>query len=150
IANGYSQLKDYEKSLVYTNRSVREGLFADGPESKLISDRYLHKAFVLLGFKKKDSVSYFLHRTLQIRRRIFGEKSSYTYGVKRGMGDFYVSEGRFDSAAYYYHGSLISFVRTFNNPNLFTNPEPEHDELNPDLVDGLVLKAKSIKKLFDQ
>ena len=150
ISVGYSRLKQFEKSLIYLNKSIREDLVWAGPESKSIADRYLRKAFALLDFQKMDSITYFLHKTLQIRRKIFGEKNSYTYGAKLGLGMFHFKINQYDSAAYYYHGSLISLVKNFNNRDLSSNPKPDQTEQNTDLINGLVYKAQAVTKLFEK
>jgi|GEM_PF-6224516 CHAT domain-containing protein len=148
LSVAHAALKQPKLSLFYINRSIDQDLIWAGPESKSIADKYLHKAFALLELQM-DSVTYYLHRTLRIRKNIFGEKHSYTYGVKRALGDFYYRIHRYDSAVYYHHESLISLIRKFNNHNFFSSPGPEQDEINPDLTQSLVRKAEAVERLSE-
>jgi len=150
ISVAYGRLKQFEKSLAYINKSIQQDLIWAGPESKSIADRYLSKAFTLLDLHKMDSVPYFLHRTLLIRKKVFGEKNSYTWGAKYSLGEYFSRVGSYDSAIWYHHQSLVSLIRKFNNSDFFINPKPDPDEVNNNLVLGLVKKASSLKKLFDE
>jgi CHAT domain-containing protein len=97
-----------------------------------------------------DSVLYLLHKTLRIRKQVFGEKNPNTYGAKLVLGDYYYRIHQYDSSVYYHHQSLVSLIRDFNNSDFLSSPHPEQDELNMDIVNGLVNKAVAVKKLFEQ
>jgi CHAT domain-containing protein/tetratricopeptide (TPR) repeat protein len=146
ISAAYSGLKEHKHALDYINKSVKQDLIWAGAESQPVADKYLHKAFVLLELQR-DSVPYFLRQTLRIRKKVYGEKHSYTYGIKRSLGDFYNRTHRYDSAVFYHHESLISLIRKFNDHNFTSNPRPESDEINSDLTESLVRKAEVVARL---
>ncbi len=135
--------------MAYINKAIQQDLGATGSQSKSLADWYLWKGTVFTHLNQLDSAHDFLYRTLQIRRKIFGEKNSNTFGANYALGEYFNTIGSFDSAVWYHHQSLISLIKNFNDPHLFANPKPDPDELNSDLILGLVKKASILEKISE-
>jgi CHAT domain-containing protein len=150
LGMSYRDLGKYQKALESFNQSIRHDLTYSGPDSDVIAIRCHYKASVFSALGAMDSSLFYLHRNLQIRKNIHGEKNVNTFGAKYILGQFYERFGRYDSAARYYHASLISLIRNFNENDWRFLPVPSGDEINTDLVIGLAGKASALKQLYSR
>lgn len=139
---------EFELALMHANRGIREDQQWAGSESLTLAARYVWKGSLLLTLRRFDSVLYFLQHGLNIRKKVLGEKSSDTFGARLSIGDYYHEVKRYDSAANYYHQSLVSLVGDFKNADLSSNPHPSDLDIHEDLVLGLSSKARALKNLY--
>ena len=138
----HRSLQYYLKALQYLQRS---STYETDEKAKV----YLQKAFAHLDLGQFDSARYCLSRNLQIRRKVFGEKNSNTFGAKYSLGTFYFTTQNYDSAIWYLQSSLISLIKNFDQQDVLANPRPALDELNIDVVHALLSKAKTLKSIFE-
>lgn len=136
------------EALTYANRGISEDMQWAEPESITLAARYIWKGSLLQAMQRFDSVLQYLHRGLQIRRKVLGEKNSNTFGAKLGLGDYHSAIKNYDSAAHYYHQSMVSLVSNFHNVDLFSNPTPQQPDINEDLILGLTGKASALKNIY--
>lgn len=150
IASAYRANKENDKALIYVNKSIIHEKVRSGPRSEEVAKRLLPKAFMLHALGKNDSARYLLHLVLSIRREANGDKNLYTFGAKNSLGRFYDRGNELDSSLWYHHQSLISLVGNFNDNDWGSNPKPDADELNNDLVLGLTSKAEALRRLYEK
>jgi CHAT domain-containing protein len=155
LANLYSSIAiclhqqgKYKEALHVKRKAIYHDLNWAGAGSDPIAIRYLQMAFMHRDLDQLDSALLLLNKNLEIRRSVHGEKNVNTFGARYSLGEFYSNLKDYDSAIHYYHESLISLVRTFNEKDWMFNPRPSPDEMNTDLIIGLVGKASSLNHIF--
>lgn len=155
LANLYSSIAiclhqqgKFKEALHFNRSAVYHDLKWAGAGSDPIAIRYLQMAFVYRDLGQLDSALLLLNKNLEIRRSVHGEKNVNTFGARYSLGEFYSYLKNYDSAIHSYHESLISLVKTFNEKDWGFNPRPSPDEMNTDLIIGLVGKASSLKHIF--
>ncbi len=146
----YQTIRDYPSALLSLNQSIRYNRQVLGEESVPLSNQYLIKGFVYQKMDRFDSASKLFHHSMKIRNELFGEKNINVYGVKVTLGSMFEQQGILDSALFYYQGSLISLVYSFNDQHWLMNPVPDPQEITTDLVDGLIAKARVLKRMARQ
>jgi CHAT domain-containing protein len=144
---GYRDSGNSEKAIEYFNVAITHSLRLSRPSPNELAKIYLQKAFAHQDVGEIDSTEYYLKLNLAIRKEVFGEKHVNTFGAKYSVGNFYEAINSYDSALKYYHESLVSLVKNFDDQNVKTNPAPAPIELNTDVVIGLVSKASALKML---
>jgi len=145
----YNRMNDNTNALISFRNAIQTHLKWTEPESNELAKVYLQKAVTHENLGEFDSAQYYYQWNLRIRRKVFGEKDTNTFGAKLSLGQFYRTIHNYDSAVKYAHESLISLVKDFNNPDISTNPIADPTELNIDLVLGLVDKGNALKLLSE-
>ena len=141
--------KKYKQALHYFDVAIKHDLRWAGANSDAIAKLYVQKAFAHMQLNQEDSALFLLTQNLQIRKKVYGEKNVNTFGARYSLGQLFVHLNQFDSAARYYQQSLISLVKDFDNNNWAFNPKPLPEDMNTDLIMGLVGKAIALKKIAE-
>lgn len=128
------------------NTSIQHRLKLSPPNSERLAVVYLQKAFSLLSLHQYDSARQYLKLNLSIRRATHGEKNVNTFGAAYSLGEFFSTVGDYDSAAAYFHQSLIFLIPDFNHKNQLVNPRPGTADFSMDLIIALVGKARALQQ----
>ena len=150
MAHAYIELKQYKEALQNIGKAITIVVKRDGPNSKQVSDQYLIKGTCYRELGKYDSAEFYLRKSAQIRRMIFGEKNVNTFGAAYTLGMFFEHVEQFDSAGKYFHRSMISLIRNFDSNDERINPKPETAECNTDLFRALEGKARIVKQMAER
>ncbi|MBY0433858.1 MAG: CHAT domain-containing protein [Cyclobacteriaceae bacterium] len=142
-----TEFKRYDEALANFNKALTIALRNSGANSDPVARIHLQKARAFQRSGLMDSSLFCLRENLRIRKKIYGVKNSNTYGAHYELGQFYYSIGAPDSALFYFQSSLISLVNSFNNHSFHANPQPSFAELNTDLVNALIGKARAVRSI---
>jgi CHAT domain-containing protein len=145
----YNSSGDYLMAIRYFNKAISYHLKWTHAQSDPVAIVYVQKGGAHLHIGQIDSAYYCYRMNLAIRRKEFGEKHVNTYGAYRELAEFNYAIGRWDSSAYYYQHCLVSLIKSFHEKALSENPRPDVSELNTDLINGLVGKARALRKLSE-
>lgn len=146
----YDQMGQPDKAVRYLDlsQSIRSRVY--GPLSDEVAAIYINKGEIYRKLGLLDSARYCFMRTLNIRQTIHGEKSMFTAGARESIAKYHESIGQLDSALHYHQLSLISLVKSFNEPAINRNPTPAINESTKVLVDFLVNKARVLMRRHEQ
>ena len=78
----------------------------------------------------------------------FGEKNTLTANAYHNLGELYYKLDNLDSALYYFQKSLISEDLSFNNPDIYINPEINLKNQRPRIINTLKFKAKTLERKY--
>jgi CHAT domain-containing protein/tetratricopeptide (TPR) repeat protein len=141
---------DSSSAVAYYWQSLRNRTRAAGPSSNEVAIACMNLGSAYLNLGAHDSALHYLKRNLMIKLQVFGEKDVNTWGAKYMLGHFFLADGKPDSAVRYFHSGLTSLVHRFGNSDMSALPVPAADEVNNDLVLGLVSKAQALIALYNK
>jgi len=84
-------------------------------------------------------------KSLFISLKNYGEKHTLVSLSYKHISDDYQYLNKLDSALYFYQKSLISVVKDFNNPDIFSNPSIDSSLFDIRLLDNLKSKAQALE-----
>jgi CHAT domain-containing protein len=146
----YSNQSKYDTALRYVNQSLRYARLSNHEESEAIAGRVLLKARILKDIGEYDSAEFYYRKVIAIRSALYDVKDYRIFGARAGFASYWLERGQVDSAAYYFHQSLNSYIKDFNDTAFTSIPTPGHSEIHKDLAWALTEKAKVLALLDHQ
>jgi CHAT domain-containing protein/tetratricopeptide (TPR) repeat protein len=84
-------------------------------------------------------------KALAICLKNYGEKHTLISLAYKHIGDDFVTQNKCDSALFNYQKSLISVVKNFSDPDIFSNPSIDSSLFDIRLLDNLKSKAQTLE-----
>ncbi len=113
-----------------------------------LARKQLYYAKFLSNQKRNESeIKQYYNKSLNIYKDNFGEKHPNLSACYNGIGEFYLSNNKTDSALYYFQQSLIALSPEFNNANIASNPGIEKVSSKTHLLSSLKNKANALSKI---
>lgn len=147
MAQSYALLKDYDTAEKFFLRSIDSSTQTFGDDYFRLADLYFgYGQFLQDRGRYSEALSVF-QKAFRICMKTYGEKNSITSLAAKHCGNAYLFMKDYDSSLSYFQKSLISVVNYFNNPDIYSNPNPDSAIFDIRLLDNLKSKSKALEKL---
>ena len=118
----YYNLEDYGKAVDYYRKSMN---VSTGEDPIVLPYTYSKFGEIYIEMNQLDSAFYYLEQARRMFKNQFSDESDFIAEVDNLFGDYYSKKGNDTLALQNYHQSLLSAIRGYDDPNLFSLPKIE-------------------------
>ncbi|MGA2405628.1 MAG: CHAT domain-containing tetratricopeptide repeat protein [Bacteroidales bacterium] len=147
FAKTYVITKNPIKAEEYYLKSISGFKNEFGDEYYRVAEVYFDYGLFLRSVGKNIEALEIHKKALEICLKNYGEKHTLVSLSYKHIGDDYLHQNKLDSALYFYQQSLIAVDKTFDNPDIFTNPSIDSSLFDIRLLDNLKSKAQALELL---
>lgn len=145
IAKTNVKTNDLLKANEFYLRSISSFIEESGLEYYRLADVYFDYGLFLRSIGNNSQALTVHRKALSICLNNYGEKHTIVSLAYKHLGDNYLIQSKLDSALYYYQKSLIAVDKSFNNPDIFSNPSIDSSLFDIRLLDNLKSKAQALE-----
>jgi CHAT domain-containing protein len=145
IAKTYVKIGNSKKAEEFYLKSIASFVKEYNNNYYRLAEVYFDYGLFLRTEGKIDEALVAHKKSLFISLKNYGEKHTLVSLSYKHISDDYQYLNKLDSALYFYQKSLISVVKDFNNPDIFSNPSIDSSLFDIRLLDNLKSKAQALE-----
>lgn len=147
LGNIFQELGDSERAGYYYKQSITQAVNKLQDNHYETGHSYIAYSKFCLQNGKLDAGLQYAAKAYRIFLENFGFKNPNVSEALSTMGEFYYQEGDYANALNHFQQALISNAYGFTDTNVFHNPKIDSIILESQLLEPLIGKAKSFRKL---
>lgn len=145
IAKTYVKMGDTNRAQEYFQKSFSSFKQEYGDGYYRMAEAYFDYGVFLTSNGKISDALEAQKKALEICLKNYGEKHTLVSLAYKLIADNYVRQNELDSSLYFYQKSLVSVVKNYNNPDVFSNPPIDSSLFDIRLLDNLKSKAQALE-----
>ncbi len=145
LAKTYAQTGNSDKAEEYFTRSLTTMKSKFGGNYYRLAEVYFDYGLFLRSEGRNTEAIEIHRKALSICLKNYGEKHTLVALSWRHLGDDYLAQEDYNMALEYYQKSLISVVNSFDNPDIFSNPQIDSSLFDIRLLENLKSKAYALE-----
>jgi CHAT domain-containing protein/Tfp pilus assembly protein PilF len=148
IGNVYRRLGKYNESLEYHQRTlkIRENVFPSNHPD--IAQSFYNFGMIYQHIADYDRALEYMHRSLEIRKEVLGLHNQITAATYYDIGLIYSDMGDYYSSLRNYQFAIQCLSPVFSDSSYFSNPTIDDTIYDARLVDMLISKSESFRRLY--
>ena len=145
LAKTYAQTGNSDKAEEYFTRSLTTMNSKFGGNYYRTAEVCFDYGLFLRTEGRKTEAIEIHRKALDICLKNYGEKHTLVALSLRHLGDDYLAQEDYNMALEYYQKSLVSVVNSFDNPDIFSNPQIDSSLFDIRLLENLKSKAYALE-----
>ncbi len=150
LGNSYSVLKDFKNALYYFNLAESLTIRESGINHPALFYIYILKSLLYRDTQENDREAEYLMLSYNSAINNGNYRSREVSIILRYLGRYYYRQGEFQRSLDTLQKGLISATNTFNNTNIYKNPDIEDARDRMQLLSTLKRKAYVMNKYYSK
>ena len=148
LAYSYYGLEDFSQAEDYYLLSINTAKIHFGDDHYITGDSYAGFGVFCNNIGRNREAEEYLKNALKIRSDYFGLKNRNVSDILVSLGSLYRSENKYIEALESYQKALISYIDSFNDKSIFSNPSIDNIDPDINIFQTLDLKANTFLDMY--
>lgn len=149
IANSYFGLEEYEKAEEYYKLSINESERHFGNDHYITGNSFANFGIFCNNIGRNNEAEKYLTDAFRILSDYFGLKNRNVSDILVSIGDLNRSERRYILALESYQKALVSYIDSFDDESIYSNPSIENIDLDINIFKTLNMKANTFLDIYN-